>query len=72
MPDQNYNTGNGLTRVEEPDGVWIAYYTDMSDVVPFLSEIDCLRHAVDTSMDVVFVKSGTSLRDADNVRRSSA
>ena len=39
-------------------GVWIAYYSDRSGVVPFGSEIEALRYAVDKSMTVRRVPFG--------------
>lgn len=46
---------------ESEDGVWLAYYSDSSAVVPFASELEALRHAISYSMSVRFVRFG----DAD-------
>lgn len=35
----------------EPEGVWIAYYPDGSSVVPFATEIEALRYAVEHKME---------------------
>lgn len=44
MPDQ-YNTGNGLVRVEDPRGVWALFDHDHGPCVMslHLDEIDALR-----------------------------
>ena len=39
-------------------GVWVARYSDRSEVSVFASEISALRHAVSRSMEVVFVPFG--------------
>lgn len=41
-----------------PSGVWLAYYSDMSGVVPFCSEVEALRHAVQHGMQVKFARFG--------------
>jgi len=71
MPDQNYNTGNGLTPVEEPRGVWVAYYSDRSELAIYATEIDALRRAVDSSMAVAFWEFATDLTDLMAQRRSA-
>jgi hypothetical protein len=50
-------------------GVWVARYSDGSGVYVFASEIAALRHAVTTSMEVVFVPFG---EDAKEYRGRSA
>ncbi len=45
-------------------GVWAAYYSDMSGVRIFATEIEALRHAVENTMSVKFWEFGTDLRDA--------
>lgn len=51
------------SRGERVDGVWVAYFTDRSAVVPFASELEALRFAVTRSMDVAFVPYGTYIAD---------
>lgn len=53
MPDAR-NRGNALTPVEDPRGVWMAYYPDGSGFAIFSTEIDALRHAVGHRMDCRF------------------
>ena len=43
------------------DGVWIAYYADRSEAVPFGTEVDALRYAVEHSCKVHFVKWGNDV-----------
>jgi hypothetical protein len=40
------------------DGAWIAYYLDGSGFVVFATEIEALRHALGTDMDVKFARYG--------------
>lgn len=48
-----------MTEVpRQSDGLWIAYYSDWSEFVVFDSEIKCLRHAVENSMQVVQIALG--------------
>lgn len=39
-------------------GVWLAYYSDMSGVVPFSTEVAALRHAVQHHMQVKYARFG--------------
>lgn len=41
---------------------WVAFYSDMSDFRVFRSEIACLRHAVETGMQVKPLRSGEGRR----------
>lgn len=60
MPDQRYNTGDGLTRVEEPRGVWVAYFQDWNPIpkAVFLDELPARRYAARTYCDVRFLAFG--------------
>lgn len=51
-----------------PHGVWIAHYDD-GGIVPFPTEIEALRHAVETTKKVSFVPYGEPLYDSMEVRR---
>jgi hypothetical protein len=55
----NGHVGGGHSR--RMKGVWIAYYSDLSSVVPFRNEVDALRHAVEHSMLLRFLEFGTDL-----------
>ena len=50
------------TESREP-GCWFAYYSDWSGFVAFANELDCLRHAVENSMDAAWVPFGSDPRD---------
>ena len=52
------------TRPMTEWGAWVAYYSDMSDVVVFATELEALRYAVAHSMEVVWVRSGQALDEA--------
>lgn len=41
-------------------GVWIAFYSDYSGYAPFPSELEALRHAVASGMEVEFTPWGMS------------
>jgi len=43
--------------------IYVAYYSDFSDVIVFEQEIDCLRVAVEKHMEVAMLQSGSSLKD---------
>lgn len=45
-------------------GIWVAYHDDWSGMVVFRDEIDALRHAVEHSMQCLFVEYGDDLREA--------
>lgn len=45
------------------DGVWVAYYSDGSGVNVYETEVDALRAAVETSMQVAFWPFGKSLQE---------
>ena len=47
-------------------GCWMAYYGDWSGFAVFAKEIDALRHAVEGSMNVVWVPWGESPRAVVN------
>ena len=49
---------SGHRSVHDGSGVWVAFYSDHSGARLFASEIDALRHAVGTSMDVRYVDFG--------------
>lgn len=57
----------------EAGGVWVAYYSDSSSVIPFPNEIDALRAAVahQGGDSVVFVRWGESIRDAEARERQA-
>lgn len=61
---------------EKPDGVWIAYQTDIHlyDVRPFADELSALRHANQLGyyMSVLFVPFGESVEDTEKAQRSGA
>lgn len=44
--------------------IWVAYYDDMSAVVPFGDETHALRHAVRHTMEVIRVPFGVSVQAA--------
>lgn len=51
---------------EQPGGVWMAYWSDNSGApVPFATELDALRYAIDRMMHVRFAPFG----DDDWMRR---
>lgn len=50
-------------------GVWVAFYGDRSSIVPFGSEVECLRYAVAHSMEAVFVPWGMDVLDAERQAR---
>ena len=71
--EQNRQPNLQFTNIEteetipaEPPGFWVACYGDMSRVVIFLEEIDCLRYAVNNHTLVFWVPEGTSIQDAMN------
>lgn len=52
-------------------GVWMAHYADWSAFVPFRSEVEALRVAVERSMTVTFCPFGEDPRDVfDPPRRT--
>lgn len=61
---------------KEGAGVWVAYFSDWSSMVPFPTEVEALRHAVANSMRVTEVPFGTCLHDVvagtTSVRRELA
>lgn len=70
---QNRQTNLYFTNIEteepvptEPLGFWVACYGDLSRVVIFMQEIDCLRYAVNNHTLVFWVPEGTSIQDAMN------
>ena len=64
-------TGTSTVSTATPTGAWIAYHGDMSSFLVFGREVDALRHAVEHSMDVRYVKwgdgwsSGAGWREGD-------
>lgn len=55
------DSGTVCETVEGNAGVWVAYYLDKSACVPFATELDALRFAVDRSMSVRFVRFGETV-----------
>lgn len=53
---------------DDNSGVWVAYYLDYSEMVPFDSEVEARRYAVAHSMHVDFVAFGTGIREVVNQR----
>lgn len=47
--------------LEGAEGVWVAYYPDYSGIIPYASEMDALRAANGTSMEVKYVKFGEGI-----------
>lgn len=45
-------------------GAWVAYYLDYSEMVPFATEVEALRHAVANGMQVLCLAYGKGLREA--------
>lgn len=58
-----------MTDIQQ--GAWIAYYSDMSAVAVFVTEIEALRHAVDGSMSVIWVRSGQTIAEAEAAERAA-
>jgi hypothetical protein len=50
-----------LRASQNGGGAWVAYYSDRSGAYVFASEIEALRKAVESSMQVRFVKWGEDL-----------
>jgi hypothetical protein len=44
-------------------GVWVAYYPDLSAVVLFADELECLRHAVENHMEAKFMDYGKPIKE---------
>lgn len=50
--------------MSEPARIWVAYYSDWSEIAIFAEEIDCLRYAVDhVSMEVAHLELGRSVQE---------
>ena len=52
-----------------PAGAWVAYHSDFSDLVVFPAyeqgaELAAYKHAVENSMQVVWVEHGQSVQEA--------
>lgn len=60
MTAEQYNTGDGLVCVADPEGVWIAYVQDWHPVprAVFLNELDARRFAAAEYADVRFWRFG--------------
>jgi hypothetical protein len=52
----------GSLDPERPVLCWLAYYADWSGMKVFSEEIDALRHAVGTSMQVMPLYDGEDIR----------
>jgi hypothetical protein len=44
--------------MSEDEGVWVAFYYGSEHIIPFPSELEARRHAMETSMGVQFVRWG--------------
>lgn len=54
-----------------PEGVWVGHYSDGSAVVPFATEVECLRWAVENCASVAFVPYGVSVREAATAKSTT-
>jgi hypothetical protein len=50
------------TPSEPSAGIWVAFYSDLSETVVFDSELAALRHAVEREMSVKFIQYGEAIR----------
>lgn len=64
-------TGEVKLPVTSGPGVWMSYYDDGSGVYPHESEIAAHRASMGLGRQVVFVRWGESVRDAER-RRAAA
>ena len=53
------------SRTVRPDGVWLAYYSDWSGFWVFATEIEALRHAVESQCNTVFLPFGADPHEVD-------
>jgi hypothetical protein len=44
-------------------GFWLAYYPDLSALIPFTSEVDCLRVATAQNMNILNCRFGADIRE---------
>ena len=51
--------------MSKPTICWLAYYSDWSGMAVFDNELDALRHAVGSSMEVIVLHAG-DVRDQIN------